>query len=218
MNRLDTTSASAAERDTARIDAVKLAETLGRAKSIDPILEVQFDTFRDVVSDPHGAQQAIEHALYLIRDLAAACIAQSAELAQMTSLASDLTDGFAARGVELDRLRTELAELRAALGDAQEANRWAYVTAAFEDRHDDLKVADDRLRTELAATIANRVLDAEVHAQNAAAKIVLVEALEAARVRDAEARVHIERLVDRARSYRNIQDARAWLAGKAVTV
>lgn len=53
-----------------------------RAMVIDPLLEVDFDTQRDVEQDPYGAREAIETALYLIRDQAAAITAMRAQLAE----------------------------------------------------------------------------------------------------------------------------------------
>ena len=57
-----------------------------RAMVIDPLLEVDFDTQRDVVQDPYGAWEAIETALYLIRDQTAAITAQRAQLAEVRHL------------------------------------------------------------------------------------------------------------------------------------
>ncbi len=50
----------------------EISALLDRADKIDPILEVGFDTQLDVEQDPFGARQAIENALYLIRDMTAA--------------------------------------------------------------------------------------------------------------------------------------------------
>jgi hypothetical protein len=41
-----------------------------RLTALDPILETHYDTQRSVEQDPYGATQAIEQALYLLRDQA----------------------------------------------------------------------------------------------------------------------------------------------------
>jgi hypothetical protein len=45
-------------------------ELIARLRELDPVLEVEFDTHRGVVQNPCGAAQAIEKALYLLRDQA----------------------------------------------------------------------------------------------------------------------------------------------------
>lgn len=50
-------------------------DLLKRADEIDPVLEVEFDTQRCVEQNPYGATEAIEKALYLIRDMRAALAA-----------------------------------------------------------------------------------------------------------------------------------------------
>ena len=46
-------------------------ELLQRLADLDPVLETDFDTQIGVERDPYGATQAIEKALYLLRDQAA---------------------------------------------------------------------------------------------------------------------------------------------------
>jgi hypothetical protein len=52
---------------------------VARARDIDPVLEVEFDTQLDLQQDPYGATEAIEKALYLIRDQSTALTALQAE-------------------------------------------------------------------------------------------------------------------------------------------
>ena len=56
-----------------------------RATAIDPLLEVDFDTQRDVEQNPYGAREAIETALHLIRDQAAMITRLSHALAAETA-------------------------------------------------------------------------------------------------------------------------------------
>lgn len=53
----------------------RVARLIERADEIDPVLEVEFDTQRCVEQNPYGANEAIEKALYLIRDMRVALAA-----------------------------------------------------------------------------------------------------------------------------------------------
>jgi len=84
-----------------------IAGMIARAAAIDPVLEVEFDTQLDVQRDPYGAREAIEAALYLIRDLTSV----------LTSIQAD-RDAWRARAEEADaKLRDALMFLGEALHD-----------------------------------------------------------------------------------------------------
>lgn len=63
---------------TAERDAL-VGAVIERAEAIDPVLEVEFDTQMDVERNPYGAREAIEDALYLIRDLSTTLRASTAQ-------------------------------------------------------------------------------------------------------------------------------------------
>jgi hypothetical protein len=71
-------------------------ELIARLRELDPVLEVEFDTHRGVVQNPCGAAQAIEKALYLLRDQADRIEQLNANLAKAVALIEDAyCDGFA---------------------------------------------------------------------------------------------------------------------------
>lgn len=76
----------------------KLDALATRAMVIDPLLEVDFDTKRDVEQDSYGAREAIETALYLIRYQAAAITSLRTQLAE----AWTRLDYWCERSVEWD--------------------------------------------------------------------------------------------------------------------
>jgi len=79
-----------------------------RAMIVDPLLEVDYDTQLDVERDPYGAREAIETALYLIRDQATAITTLRAQLAEARA-------EFAMARTDADELRMSLRRAEAAL-------------------------------------------------------------------------------------------------------
>jgi hypothetical protein len=61
-------------------------ELIARLRELDPVLEVEFDTHHYVVQNPCGATQAIEKALYLLRDQAERIEQLNAKLAKVEAL------------------------------------------------------------------------------------------------------------------------------------
>lgn len=66
-------------------------ELVARLAELDPVLEVEFDTMRCVEQDLYGATEAIEKALYLLRDQAAHIEQDAATIARLEATVAEVT-------------------------------------------------------------------------------------------------------------------------------
>jgi len=88
-----------------------------RLEALDSVLETHYDTQRSVEQDPHGATQAIEQALYLLRD-------QAGYIEELEKISNGFSNLWAEEATAKQVAFGRIEELKAKLAKAMDVLRF----------------------------------------------------------------------------------------------